>query len=239
FELAPLAEAVRRGDADTVLALLRDDSLQGVHFHAGGLDPLQHDTSRLLAHWRGLADASDPVEALARAGQLRLLAALREGPQGARGLNARIESLLGGRRPSAQRGSAMAGYFHGRLLLVTENSARHRLFNGDVGVCLRDPSGAVLAWFMGGGDARAFHPSTLPAHESAFAMTVHKSQGSEFDEVWLQLPAHDSRVLSRELLYTGLTRARRQVHLFASDDVLRTLLARKAERVTGLTARLT
>src|SRR5690606_36322751 len=103
-----------------------------------------------------------------------------------------------------------AGYFQGRLLLVTENSYRHRLFNGDIGICLRDQRGAMVAWFPGDseGQPRAFHPAALPAHESALAMTVHKAQGSEFDEVWLQLPRNDSRVLSRELVYTGMTRAR-------------------------------
>ena len=85
---------------------------------------------------------------------------------------------------------------------------------------------------------REFHPAALPAHESAFAMTVHKAQGSEFDQVWLQLPRQDSRVLSRELVYTALTRARSQLHLGASEAVLRAALARHASRVSGLAARL-
>lgn len=85
---------------------------------------------------------------------------------------------------------------------------------------------------------RGFHPGTLPAHESAFAMTVHKAQGSEFDTVWLQLPVRDARVLSRELLYTGLTRAKARVHLAASEPVLRAALARHAQRTSGLAWRL-
>jgi len=135
---------------------------------------------------------------------------------------------------------ANAGYFHGRLLLVTENSYRHRLFNGDVGICLRDAGGGIAAWFPGDDMAhpRAFHPAALPAHESAFAMTVHKAQGSEFDEVWLQLPRHDSRVLSRELVYTGLTRARTRLHLAGSAEVLEKALQRHASRLSGLAWRL-
>lgn len=244
FDLAPLAEAVRAGDADTALALLRGGSLAGVHFHEDVADPFARRREALLAHWRALAEVGDPAEALRRAGTLRLLTAVREGPQGARGLNARIEALLA---DTAHGRRGATPYFPGRLLLVTENSYRHGLFNGDVGLCLPDADGTPVAWFPGGqGEAgespasavRGFHPGTLPAHESAFAMTVHKAQGSEFDTVWLQLPARDARVLSRELLYTGLTRAKAQVHLAASETVLRAALARHAARVSGLGWRL-
>lgn len=244
FDLAPLAEAVRSGDADTALALLRGGTLAGVQFHEDVLDPFARQREALLAHWRALAEADDPADALRRAGTLRLLTAVREGPQGARGLNARIEALLA---DTARGRRGATPYFPGRLLLVTENSYRHGLFNGDVGICLPDADGMPVAWFPGGkGEAgesaalavRGFHPGTLPAHESAFAMTVHKAQGSEFDTVWLQLPARDARVLSRELLYTGLTRAKACVHLAASETVLRAALARHAERTSGLAWRL-
>ncbi|AXI84134.1 exodeoxyribonuclease V subunit alpha [Xylella taiwanensis] len=234
FDLAPLAAAVRLGDAGAVLGLLRGGTLRGVQFHAGVLDPCGDAGQMLLAHWRALAALSDPVQALAAAARVRLLTALRDGPQGASGLNARIEHLLGGRRGGADE------YFHGRLVLITENSSRHRLFNGDIGVCLREPDGTVWAWFSGEGAAgvRAFAPAALPAHESAFAMTVHKAQGSECDTVWLQLPRQDSRVLSRELIYTGLTRARHTLHLAGGEAVLCAALARHAVRVSGLAWRL-
>jgi len=196
-------------------------------------DPLQA-RPQLLEHWRALAALADPAEALRQANRLRLLTALREGPAGARGLNARIEAQLSGRRIGTP-----PAWFPGRLLLVTENSYRHELFNGDVGICLPDDAGTPLAWFPGGTDGvRAFHPAALPAHDSAFAMTVHKAQGSEFDEVWLQLPRADSRVLSRELLYTGLTRARNALHLAGSADAIEAALARHAGRVSGLGWRL-
>ncbi|MBB1088621.1 AAA family ATPase, partial [Lysobacter sp. SG-8] len=246
LQLAPLADAVRAGDTGRALALLRGGGLAGIDFHEGQPDPLAVHRERLLAHARALADADGPADALAIAGRLRLLTALRDGPAGALTLNARIEALLaeagsgGGTRRDGRR------HFHGQPLLVTENSYRHGLFNGDIGVCLADGSGALTAWFPGhaadadGGPAppRPFHPAALPAHESAFAMTVHKAQGSEFDEVWLQLPAGDSRVLSRELVYTGLTRAKRRLHLAATADVLRAALARHVSRVSGLDWRL-
>ncbi|PUE92366.1 exodeoxyribonuclease V subunit alpha, partial [Xanthomonas hortorum] len=265
FALAPLADAIRTGDADTALALLRSGELAGVHFHEDGEDPLALGRDALLAHWRALADAQDPAAALRDAARLRLLTAVRAGPQGARGLNARIEQLLADTGSGARRLGAASPWFQGRLLLITENSYRHGLFNGDVGICLRSdetpssgpsqsgatanrhvPStesraqGPLVAWFEGDGDGqvRGFHPAALPAHESAFAMTVHKAQGSEFDTVWLQLPTRDARVLSRELLYTGITRARRALHLAGSEAVIRAALARHAARISGLAWRL-
>ena len=239
LDLAPLAAAVREGDADAALSLLRGGQLAGVHFHEGDADPLQAHREHLLAHWTALAEASDPADALARAGRLRILTAVREGPQGARGLNARIEDLLAG----ARRGGPASGasrYFHGRLLLITENSYRHRLFNGDIGICLDDAGGTLMAWFPGDDprNPRPFHPASLPAHDSAFAMTVHKAQGSEFDEVWLVLPARDNRVLSRELVYTAMTRARSALHVAGSEAVLGSALSRHAGRWGGLKRRL-
>lgn len=250
LHLAPLAEAVRAGDSAAALALLRAGQLSGVHFHAALTDPLHSHRDHLLAHWQALAATDDPAAALALASRLRLLTAVREGPQGARSLNARIEALLAG--PHRRGGE----HFHGRLIIVTENSYRHGLFNGDIGICLRGGSaaagtggetgsparrtGTAMAWFPGNDPAqpRAFHPAALPAHESAFAMTVHKSQGSEFDEVWLLLPARPNRVLSRELVYTGLTRARSELHLAAGPDILAQALSRHAGRWSGLAWRL-
>lgn len=234
LDLAPLAAAVREGDSDTALALLRSGELSGVHFHEGNADPLRTHSDHLLAYWTALAEASDPAEALAKANRLRILTAVREGPQGARSLNARIEDLLAGTRRGAGSASSAGRYFHGRLLLITENSYRHRLFNGDIGICLRDDGGTVMAWFAGDDpqSPRPFHPAALPAYDSAFAMTVHKAQGSEFDEVWLILPERFNRVLSRELVYTGITRARERLQFMGDkariEQALRCLSVRRS-----------
>src|SRR5690606_14351768 len=240
LDLAPLAAAVRESDSETALKLLRSGELSGVHFHEGNADPLQTHRDHLLAHWTALAEATDPAEALANANRLRILTAVREGPQGARGLNARIEELLVGTRRGAGPASAAGGYFHGRLLLITENSYRHRLFNGDIGICLRDDSGTVMVWFPGDDpqSPRPFHPAALPAHDSAFAMTVHKAQGSEFDEVWLVLPERVNRVLSRELVSTGLTRARDAFHLAVTSVIFREAVERPMVGWTGLDWRI-
>ena len=238
LHLAPLADAVRRGgDAaarEHAIELLRGGTLAGVSFRSGAFDP-SRDAPRLLAHWRALARMDDPAEALREAGRMRLLSAVREGPQGTRRLNERIAAQLAGQRIGAQ-----PAWFPGRLVLITENSYRHGLFNGDTGICLPDASGTLTAWFPGDDPAhpRAFHPAALPAHESAFAMTVHKAQGSEFDAVWLVLPTRPNRVLSRELLYTGLTRARSELHVVAEEGILREALSRHASRMSGLARRL-
>ena len=237
LDLAPLAAAVREGDADAALAQLRAGTLSNVHFHEGLADPLELQRDALLAHFRALGHAATPADALAQSTRLRLLTAVREGPPGARTLNARIERLLA---EGGGSGRAPQGHFQGQLLIVTENSYRHRLFNGDIGVCMRDAAGTLVAWFPGddAGHPRAFHPAALPAHDSAFAMTVHKAQGSEFDTVWLLLPARGNRVLSRELVYTGITRARRALHVAGSEAVIREALARHAGRWSGLGWRL-
>ena len=238
LDLAPLVEAVRIGDADAAVAQLRDGVRAGVVWHQDLADPLEPATrERLLAPWRALQACSDPREALALVAHARLLTAVREGPQGAQLLNARIEEALAGTQRTT--------YFPGRLLMVTENSYRHGLFNGDLGVCLPAPEGIdgiapgqPLVWFEHGAQPRWFPPSTLPQHDTAFATTVHKAQGSEFDSAWLLLPARDNRVLSRELLYTALTRARHQVHVCGSAQILHAAIGRHVLRVSGLRARL-
>lgn len=231
LDLAPLADAMRAGDGDEAMRLLRS-GLAGIGFHEDVTDPLSGASREaLLSPWRALLELRDPALALQHARRLRVLTALREGPQGASMLNQRIEEALAG----TQRDP----YFHGRLLLITENSYRHGLFNGDIGVCQHDATGVPAAWFAGGeAGLRGFHPASLPAHTGAFAMTVHKAQGSEFDSVWLLLPRQDARTLSRELLYTAITRARSELHVCAGEDVLRAALVRHAERVSGLAWRL-
>ena len=235
LDLAPLAAAVRDGDAEAALALLRSGTLRGVHFHEDVADPLAPPLrDALLASWRELgsvdaANAEDIAGALALAGRARLLTALRNGPQGAIALNARIEEALAG----AQRDP----YFHGRLVAITENSYRHGLFNGDLGLCLRGEDGTAV-WFRTAAGLRPFHPGALPAHAGAFAMTVHKAQGSEFDTAWVQLPRQPARTLSRELVYTAITRARNALHVCASEASLRAALGTRAQRVSGLATRL-
>lgn len=226
--LRDLAQAMQQGDRDTVIARLRSDDpgLAWRHGDAAALAELmQRD---VLPAFEAIRDADDPQQSLQRASSLRVLTALRRGPFGAEHWNAWCAAELGARVP----------YFHGRLLMIAANSERHGLYNGDLGVVWRDERGDAAVWFDTAHGLHAWRPAQLPAHASAYATTVHKAQGSEFDRIVLILPDADSRVLSRELLYTALTRARRGVRLWATPEALDRALERRTWRDSGLEARL-
>jgi len=231
-DVSKLAALVREGDTQELLRGLDAGEFRGVHWRQGNEAAL-HAALRADAvpAYRALARADSVADALRAARGYRVLCALREGPFGAQALNA----LIGAELDPAEGGE---GWFRGRLVLVTENSYRQQLFNGDIGIAWPDEHGEVRVWFDGEGGPRPWLPAALPAHEPAFALTVHKAQGSEFDRVLLALPERDARVLTRELLYTGLTRCKREVTLWGSEDVLRAALGRRAARWSGLAGKL-
>jgi exodeoxyribonuclease V alpha subunit len=178
--------------------------------------------------------AADPEEALRRLGRFRVLCALRRGELGVEGVNTLTEGEL------ASRGlidSKRGRWYRGRPVMITRNDYGLRLFNGDVGIAFPDPgAGGDLRVFFAtpDGGLRAIAPSRLPEHETAYALTVHKSQGSEFEEVLLVLGAQPSRVLTRELVYTGLTRARKRVEVWGTEEALLAAASRRVERSSGL-----
>lgn len=129
-------------------------------------------------------------------------------------------------------------WYAGRPVMVTRNDYAMGLFNGDIGIALPTAQGLRLVFRQAGGGYRWVSPATLPQHETAFAMTVHKSQGSEFAEAAVVLPAQASRVLTRELVYTAVTRARERVILYAASAVLAQAIVARTERDSGLAARL-
>ncbi|MBP7868208.1 MAG: exodeoxyribonuclease V subunit alpha [Acidobacteria bacterium] len=184
-------------------------------------------------------------DALAVLSRFRLLGAVREGPFGVLALNGLVEGIL----RKAGRLVPSEGHYDNRLVMVTENSYAMRLFNGDIGLVRRGPGGTFRVYFPAPGEAgrtdclsgeadgtgcRPVVPALLPGHETAFALTVHKSQGSEFDHVLLVLPDRAGPVLTRELVYTGITRARKRVTLLADLDVLATAVSRRVRRAMGL-----
>ncbi len=126
----------------------------------------------------------------------------------------------------------------GRPVLITRNDYSLGLFNGDVGLTLPAPDSNkkdLYVYFPGSsGQLRRFLPHRLPEHETVFAMTVHKSQGSEFDDVLLILPEKDYPVLTRELIYTAITRARQNISIWGIEGVVRAAVSRKIERTSGL-----
>lgn len=237
--IAALSRALNAGEADLAMQ----------HLNSGGNGALQLrslPTPETLAstlqetisrHFDTLlALASQPEQALRQLAGFRILCALRKGPYGTEAINAGIENLL--RRNGQIRSTTP--FYPGRPVLILRNDYNLRLFNGDVGLVLPHPdTGELRAWFLDAeGRAHDFAPGRLPEHETVFAMTVHKSQGSEFQDLLMILPDRDSPVLTRELIYTGVTRARRRVELWLDEPTLRLALARRTERASGLASRL-
>ncbi len=228
--------AVNAGDAEAALAALSQgasDEAQWQSLPAAAKLPGAL-RERLIAAFRPCLETDDPLQALARWQEFRILCALRHGPFGVENLNAIAEEILAGAGLlSPHRG----GFYRGQPLTISQNDYNLGLFNGDTGVILPDHAegGELRAFFLSAdGKLRRFLPSRLPVHETAFAMTVHKSQGSEFGRVLLILPENESPLLTRELLYTGLTRARAHVEIWAPEAVLRSAIARRVQRTSGL-----
>lgn len=178
--------------------------------------------------------AATPEAALAALEQFRVLSPHRTGLRGVDNLNRLAETTLGLRRSEGHP------WCRQMALMVTANNYELGLFNGDTAVLLDDPvSGNLAAFFPGPeGELRRLSPLRLPPCEPALALTVHKSQGSEFDQVLLILPERMSESLSRELLYTAVTRARSRVEIWGSDEVLIRAVERRIERSSGLRDRL-
>lgn len=234
--IGALARAVNDGDQARAVAVLKGDAAMPYGEVAlASLDPgrpLEGSLGRTVVDgYRGLFDGAEPADRLARLGAFRLLCAHRRGDLGVEGMNAAIEHHL--RR--AGLSSATGDHYDGRPILVTQNDHQLELFNGDVGVIVHRPGRAARAFFPDpNGGVRSFHPSRLPPHETVFAMTVHKSQGSEFDRVALLLPKSISPVLTRELVYTALSRARQRADIHGDEAVLRAAIERRIVRASGL-----
>lgn len=175
----------------------------------------------------------NPQEALRLFNKFRLLCALRQGPYGVSQINSMVEKALQGAGLIHPQGS----HYIGRPVMVTQNDYQMELFNGDIGIILPDVSaGSALRVYFPtpDGGLRKILPARLPAHETVYAMTVHKSQGSEFERLLLLLPDRDSQVLTRELIYTGLTRAMEHVEVWGREEVFLKAVARRIQRQSGL-----
>jgi exodeoxyribonuclease V alpha subunit len=228
-----LASAVNVGNAEAAIAVGREGS-EEVHIDFRGSRDLDSLTRKLAEAYTPLLDAVTPEAAVEVLDSVRLLTATRIGPTGAIAMNLRIFEHL-----ARQRGlDNQQRWYHGRPVVVLQNDYRIGLSNGDTGVCQIDADGHVRVWFRTEAGLLTLLPSAMPAHETAFVMTVHKSQGSEFDRVWLLLPPADSPVLSRELIYTGITRAKTQLTLLGAESVFRSAVTRVIHRDSGLASRL-
>ncbi len=229
--IASLARAVREGNSAEALRILRSGAA-GVSFRE---DVNAATLARTLREYasvgiEAVASAHEPLEAFQHMSEQVLLCALRRGALGVTGLNDSAERMLRdeGIVDPARR------WYAGRPIMVTRNDYSLGLFNGDMGIIL-DGAEGLRAWFpTRDGGARPLVPRLLPEHETVYAMTVHKSQGSEFDRVVLVLPEKASPVLTRELVYTGVTRARRSVEIWSPAGVLASAIETPVRRTSGL-----
>ncbi|GGJ96107.1 exodeoxyribonuclease V subunit alpha [Pseudomonas matsuisoli] len=231
--IGELARRINAGDAVGTQRLLKEDrpdlAWQSAPVQAALLDRLEAGYLPYLT----TAKTGDPEATFAAFAAFRALAAQREGPWGVASLNDALEQRFKRRHGLAER----ERWYPGRAVMVRQNDYALGLFNGDVGVCLSTDFG-LRVFFEGEGEFRHFAPARLPSHDSAFAMTVHKSQGSEFDEVLLALPEQPSPLLTRALFYTGITRAKRRVEIWGLPERLAEAVTTRAERAAGLAERL-
>ncbi len=236
--IAALADAIRRGDADATIAALSGDhdnvTWIPVDLAAPGATAPAAVRGAALRAGAAIAEAAragDARAALEALGGFRVLCAHRRGPYGVATWSARVEAWLA----SAVPGFAATGaWYVGRPLLVTENDYTLGLYNGDTGVVVATGAERLAAVFERRGEILEFSPARLSAVETIHVMTIHKSQGSQFDTVAALLPDPDSPILTRELLYTAVTRARRRLILAGTEEAVRAAVTRPVARSSGL-----
>ncbi len=237
--IGAVARAVNSGAGDEALALLRAKGGTGCSWYdAPRQATLKKElTALVVSEYGAYLAAKTPAEALRLFDNFRILCAVRQGVYGVTGINAAVEEILTEKGLIEPRNR----WYAGRPVLITVNDYQQKLFNGDIGIVLPDQAaaGAPRVWFPAAeGGLRSVSPLRLPAHETVYAMTVHKSQGSEFGRVLLLLPDSDLELLARELIYTGITRAKSAVAVWGDKEVFVAAVARRIERKSGLRAAL-
>ena len=234
--IAELSSAVNQGDSEGAIAVLKSSGR--IRWRP---TPLVKNferelRERVLPRFEKFLTLTDPADALNQLAEFAVLCALRRGPFGAETVNGLLERMLW----DIGRVEGDGRYHGGEPVIIVRNDYNVGLFNGDLGIVLPDASSGELRVFFRGEDSDVlnFAPGRLPAHQPAFALTVHKSQGSEFRDALVILPERDAPVLTRELLYTGVTRVRETVEVWATEHILRQTIERKIERSSGLRDRL-
>ena len=228
-----LSAAVNAGDADQVLELLQSSSSESLILlphSAESMTKVLRDY--VIPPYAAIAASSSPAEALSKMAETGVLCALRHGSTGAIAINRKVEKLLAEQRIIEPHNV----FYDGRPIMITANSRYQGLLNGDHGLLLEDENGKLVHFDFedNNGDRKTVSPSRLPQHETFYAMTIHKSQGSEYSTVVVFLPDVDSPILSRELLYTAITRARERVIIVANEEQLSVCVARRSVRQSGM-----
>jgi len=233
--IGELSRIVNEGDGQRALKLLKSGGYPDIGWKPLPAPPSLSKALRqeVLQEYRSYLKAKEPAEAFLCFDRYRILCALRKGPYGVSSLNLLIEQLL--REENLIQ--AEERWYPGRPVLIRKNDYNLKLFNGDVGIILADPASAddLRAFFVSpDGALRKLLPIRLPEHETAYAMTVHQSQGSEFDRAALILPDPYTPVVTRELIYTAITRAKKGIELWGREEIFLEGVRRRTERASGL-----
>ncbi|MFJ2999447.1 exodeoxyribonuclease V subunit alpha [Raoultella planticola] len=234
--IGSLARAVNNGDRHGVRATLRQ-AFEDIVLHPLSTTEeyevmLEQSQAGYGRYLQLLRERAEPEALIAAFGEFQLLCALRDGPYGVSGVNEQLEQMLNRRRAiTLPRHSR---WYEGRPVMISRNDSALGLFNGDIGIALERGEG-LRVWFpMPDGSIKSVQPSRLPEHDTAWAMTVHKSQGSEFDHAALILPAKIVPLVTRELVYTAITRAKQRLSIYADEQVLTQSIVARTERRSGL-----
>jgi len=233
--ISKISQIVKTGDSRAAFDLLKNGGFNDIQW---SMLPSPENLKNVLrnliiGNYGDCFKADSPDQAFASFAKFRILCALNDGPYGIVSLNRLVERILyeSGLIPSNNR------WYRGQPIIITKNDYRTNLFNGDIGIVFPDPNddSELKAFFpTPDGTMRKFSPIRLPEYEIAYAMTIHKSQGSEFNEALIVLPSKDTPVLTSELIYTGITRARKRIILWANEPVVKSAVERKVRRQSGL-----
>jgi exodeoxyribonuclease V alpha subunit len=237
--IGELSKAVNNGKIDDAFSILQNN--------AGQIDWEKISNSNGLSialpkevinGYSDYLNCQDPLKALELFNRFRILCAVKFGVLGVIEVNRLAEEILNKNDLIELDNISTYPWYRGRPVLITRNNYGFELFNGDIGITMPEPnsdSKELYVYFSGvSGKLRRFLPHHLPEHETAFAMTVHKSQGSEFENVLFVLPNQDYPVLTRELLYTGITRAKNHISIWGREEIIKATILRKISRNSGL-----
>ncbi|WP_163134156.1 exodeoxyribonuclease V subunit alpha [Agarivorans sp. Alg241-V36] len=236
-----LAAAVNQGHVKNSLALLasqRADLPYQALTQDSYKDLLEQCALAYQPYLEALQQGQPMEQVFAKFHQFQLLVALRNGDLGVNGLNQRIEKRLNQQGFITLPKAADSLWYAGRPVMIEQNDHEQKLYNGDIGICAQDESGQLMVAFESANGLRWLLPSRLPAHQSVYAMTVHKSQGSEFKQVCMLLPPAAQALVNRELLYTAITRAKSRFSLYADAESVSAACRNKTQRRSGLAEHL-
>ncbi len=200
-------------------------------------DLIEYIANKQAEYLNLIANKADFISIYNAFNTFQVLCATRKGAFSIDDINKRVGSAL----KDAKKISGLGEWYSGRPILITQNSPALNLYNGDIGICLADESNngqLIVCFLLADGSVKKYFPARLPHCETVFAMTIHKSQGSEFDEVLLVLPEMESAILTKELIYTAITRAKKSVKLVAKKTIFIDAINKKIDRQSGLIKRL-